>query len=71
MEIVLFVFAIFAILANIGGLIRLLMYWMQFDRVYGPGYPVGMLLVTLFVPLGGLWPLFAPLNRRKVRQYNY
>lgn len=48
----------------IAGLIRLLINWQYIDAQYGPGYPIGMLLVTLFVPFGGLWPLFVPVRRR-------
>ena len=40
--------------AFIGGLVRLVTNWSRFaDR------NVGMLIVTLLVPFGGLWPLLA------------
>ena len=65
MAIILFIIYILVLLIFIAGLIRLLVNWQRFDSVYGPGYPIGMLLVTLFVPFGGLWPLFAPTRRVK------
>ena len=55
---------IIVFLIGIAGLIRLLVNWQYIDAQYGPGYPIGMLLLTLFVPFGGLWPLFVPVRRR-------
>ena len=62
--VVVLLFYIIIFLICVAGLIRLLVNWQYIDAQYGPGYPIGMLLLTLFVPFGGLWPLFVPVRRR-------
>lgn len=48
------IFVILLVVGGIIGIIRLIMNWNAFgDRA------IPMLLVTIFIPLGFLWPLFA------------
>jgi hypothetical protein len=48
------IFSLLYLLGYIVGLIRLVSNWQRFE-----GRNIGMLLVTLLLPFGFMWPLFA------------
>jgi uncharacterized membrane protein len=60
-SIIVIVVVVVLFLVAIAGIIRLIVKWRQFSA----GTRIAMLLVSIFVPFGGLWPLFARSEKKK------